>query len=153
MLYEVITKNHDHGHDHSHGGESSKKQIIQLITGAVIFGAGILMSKLFELNIYAELAIFLVAYLILGGGVVLRALKNITKGQIFDENFLMSVATIGAFAIGDFPEAVAVMLFYQIGEYRITSYNVCYTKLLRIFNLSDTCNAKFFNKDLCNVRR
>ncbi len=113
----TIEKNHDHGHDHSHGGESSKKQIIQLITGAVIFGAGILMSKLFELNIYAELAIFLVAYLILGGGVVLRALKNITKGQIFDENFLMSVATIGAFAIGDFPEAVAVMLFYQIGEY------------------------------------
>ena len=113
----TIEKNHDHGHDHSHGGESSKKQIIQLITGAVIFGAGILMSKLFELNIYAELAILLVAYLILGGGVVLRALKNITKGQIFDENFLMSVATIGAFAIGDFPEAVAVMLFYQIGEY------------------------------------
>jgi len=60
---------------------------------------------------------FLVSYLILGGEVVWRAIKNITRGQIFDENFLMSVATIGAFAIGDFPEAVAVMLFYQIGEY------------------------------------
>lgn len=104
-------------HDHAYGGESGKKQIIQLIAGALIFGVGILLSRLYELNIYVELTVFLVSYIILGGEVVLKALKNITKGQIFDENFLMSVATIGAFAIGDFAEAVAVMLFYQIGEY------------------------------------
>lgn len=104
-------------HDHAHGGESGKKQIIQLIAGALIFGAGILLSRLYGLNIYARLVVFLVSYIILGGEVVLKALKNITKGQIFDENFLMSVATIGAFAIGDFAEAVAVMLFYQVGEY------------------------------------
>lgn len=60
--------------------------------------------------------VFLISYLLVGGEVVYRALKNISKGQIFDENFLMSVATIGAFAIGEYPEGVAVMLFYQIGE-------------------------------------
>lgn len=59
---------------------------------------------------------FLISYLLVGGEIVLRALKNIPKGQVFDENFLMSVATIGAFAIGEYPEGVAVMLFYQVGE-------------------------------------
>lgn len=104
-------------HDHAHGGESGKKQIIQLIVGAALFGIGMLLSHLYELSIYIELTVFLVSYIILGAEVILKALKNITKGQIFDENFLMSVATVGAFAIGDFAEAVAVMLFYQIGEY------------------------------------
>lgn len=68
---------------------------------------------------YSEvtLPIFIVGYIILGGKVVLTALKNIPKGQIFDENFLMSIATLGAFAIREYPEAVGVMLFYRIGEY------------------------------------
>lgn len=106
---------HDHGHDHDH--EAGKNQIIQLIVGAVVFGIGIFINRLDDVNLYVKLGIFLISYAILGGEVVLRAIKNITKGQIFDENFLMSIATVGAFAIGDFPEAVAVMLFYQIGEY------------------------------------
>jgi Cd2+/Zn2+-exporting ATPase len=63
-----------------------------------------------------RLALFLAAYLIVGGDVLWRAVRNITKGQVFDENFLMSVATIGAFAVGEYPEGVAVMLFYQVGE-------------------------------------
>ncbi len=58
----------------------------------------------------------MISYVLIGGEVVLRALKNIGRGQVFDENFLMSIATIGAFAIGQYPEGVAVMLFYQIGE-------------------------------------
>lgn len=62
------------------------------------------------------LLLYLGAYLLIGGEVVWRALKNITKGKVFDENFLMSLATISAFAIGEYPEGVAVMLFYQIGE-------------------------------------
>jgi Cd2+/Zn2+-exporting ATPase len=65
---------------------------------------------------YAELAIFLASYALIGGEVVLRALKNISRGQIFDENFLMALATIGAFAIGEYAEGAAVMLFYQTGE-------------------------------------
>lgn len=64
----------------------------------------------------AELLIFLAAYLIVGGEVVLAAARNIVRGQVFDENFLMALATIGAFAIGEYPEGVAVMLFYQVGE-------------------------------------
>jgi Cd2+/Zn2+-exporting ATPase len=80
--------------------------------GAALFVLGMVL----KLNEWAELAVFLAAYLLIGGEVVLRAAKNISKGQVFDENFLMSVATIGAFAIGEYPEGAAVMLFYQIGE-------------------------------------
>lgn len=85
---------------------------ITLYAGAAIFVTGML----FDFGTYIEFALFLISYLFVGGEVVFRALKNITKGQLFDENFLMSVATIGAFSIGEYPEGVAVMLFYQIGE-------------------------------------
>jgi len=83
------------------------KEIVKLIIGAVIFAAGIALDNFF---------VFVAAYVILGGDVVLRALKNIFRGQFFDENFLMSIATIGAFIIGEYPEAAGVMLFYQVGE-------------------------------------
>ena len=63
-----------------------------------------------------KLAVFLVSYLVIGGDVLLSAFKNILNGQVFDENFLMAIATVGAFAIGEYPEGVAVMLFYQLGE-------------------------------------
>jgi Cd2+/Zn2+-exporting ATPase len=97
--------------------EASRTDIAKLIMGGVVFAVGFLLYHIFALNQYLALAIFVVGYVILGGEIVLRALKNIAKGKVFDENFLMSVATIGAFAIGEYPEAVAVMLFYQIGEY------------------------------------
>jgi len=103
-----------HGHTHEEGGRS---EIVKLIIGVIVFGIGIILSRFSNVNQYISLTIFVVSYLILGGEIVLRALKNIMRGQIFDENFLMSVATIGAFIIGNYPEAVAVMLFYQIGEY------------------------------------
>ncbi|WP_312692071.1 heavy metal translocating P-type ATPase [Caproiciproducens sp.] len=86
---------------------------IGLITGAVLFVIG--MVSPFSQPV--EFVLFLISYLLVGGEVVLRAVKNIAKGQVFDENFLMSVATVGAFAIGDFAEGVAVMLFYQVGEF------------------------------------
>ena len=110
-----------HGHDHSHGhateGESEgAAQYAPLIAGAALLGAGVVLDRFFTFPFYAPLAVFIASYLFLGGKVVVRALRNITKGQIFDENFLMSVATIGAFAIGDYTEAAAVMLFYQVGE-------------------------------------
>jgi len=75
-----------------------------------------IVGNIFEFTPQIGFIVFLVSYLLVGGEVVLRALKNISKGQVFDENFLMSVATIGAFAIGEYPEGVAVMLFYQVGE-------------------------------------
>jgi len=111
---------HSHSHDHAHQHKSedlNKRKIIQLISGIILFAAGLVLKKVFPDEVTYHFAAFGFSYLILGGEVVWQALKNITKGQIFDENFLMSVATIGAFAIGDFPEGVAVMLFYQIGEY------------------------------------
>jgi Cd2+/Zn2+-exporting ATPase len=103
---------HDHGHDHDHGTGGSLVKKVLMGIGAVLFVVGMIL----ELNRWVELAMFLASYLLIGGEVVFRALKNISKGQVFDENFLMSVATIGAFAIGEYPEGVAVMLFYQIGE-------------------------------------
>ncbi len=88
----------------------------QILAGAILFGAGVITS-----NYYGDtpipLGIFLLAYLILGGKILLEAVKNISHGQIFDENFLMSLATIGAFAIREYSEAVGIMLFYRIGEY------------------------------------
>ena len=107
---------HQDGHDHDHGhehGESSKAELIKLIVGAAIFFVAVLIK--FETAV--EFSLFFISYLIVGGEVLLRAVKNIIRGQVFDENFLMTVATIGAFAIQEYPEGVAVMLFYQIGEY------------------------------------
>ncbi|MEG6572557.1 heavy metal translocating P-type ATPase [[Clostridium] cellulosi] len=91
-----------------------KKQfkIISLIFGTALFVIGMV----FTLPAAVEFVLYLIAYLAVGGEILFKALRNIAKGQVFDENFLMSVATIGAFAIGEYPEGVAVMLFYQIGE-------------------------------------
>jgi len=98
--------------------DEGKWEIIRLIAGAAIFAAGMIFGNVsvLETHQYVILAVFIAAYLLLGGNVVLRALKNIVRGQFFDENFLMSVATIGAFIIGEYPEAAGVMLFYQVGE-------------------------------------
>lgn len=106
----------NNGHDHSRGG-GGKAELVKLIIGAVVFGVGMVLERFFTEGSYIPLAVFIISYLILGGEIVLRALKNITRGRVFDENFLMTVATIGAFVISDYPEAVAVMLFYQVGEY------------------------------------
>jgi Cd2+/Zn2+-exporting ATPase len=94
------------------GGLKKWARRISLVAGAVLFAAGVL----FDFGKPYEMILFLVSYVLIGGEVVLRALKNILKGRVFDENFLMSVATIGAFAIGEYPEGAAVMLFYQVGE-------------------------------------
>jgi len=90
----------------------------KLVVGAAVFAVGILIENVFafEPPPYVLLAVFIAAYILLGGSVVLRAFKNLIHGQVFDENFLMSVATVGAFIIGEYSEAVGVMLFYQIGE-------------------------------------
>ena len=89
--------------------------VICIIIGAVLFVAGEIMEhKGFGTS--ATPPVFVIAYLVLGGVIVVKAAKNISHGQIFDENFLMSIATLAAFAINDSAEAVGVMLFYRIGE-------------------------------------
>lgn len=90
----------------------TKKTIIRISFGAVLFLAAIILP----VSGYRELSIFLAAYFIIGGDVLLRAVRNISHGQVFDENFLMCIATVGAFFVGEYPEGVAVMLFYQVGE-------------------------------------
>ena len=97
--------------------DEDKKRTIRLAVGAVIYAIGMALTVFAKLPTLAELAFLIVAYVILGWDVVWQAVKNITRGQVFDEHFLMSVSTIGAFAIGEYPEAVAVMLFYQVGEF------------------------------------
>lgn len=97
--------------------DDSKKMTIRLITGAVIFAVGIILSEFVKVSLPVQLVFLVTAYIILGGDVVMRAVKNIAKGRVFDENFLMSLSTVGAFIIGEYPEAVAVMLFYQVGEF------------------------------------
>lgn len=89
------------------------KRLWRIIFGAAVLATAVLLSLN---NEWLQIALFIISYIIVGGDVVKRAVKNIFKGQVFDENFLMSIATIGAFFIGEYPEGVAVMLFYQVGE-------------------------------------
>lgn len=100
-----------------HQFSEQQLELAFIITGALLFAAGEILEHLHGGGSLLTSVIYVISYLILGGQIVLTALKNLCKGQIFDENFLMSLATIGAFAIGNFPEAVGVMLFYRIGEY------------------------------------
>lgn len=93
--------------------ENSKFELVKIIISSILFAVGII----FKFSKTAELVIFLLAYIIIGYEIIFRAIKNIFKGEVFDENFLMTIATIGAFGIGEFHEAVAVMLLYSIGEF------------------------------------
>ena len=92
--------------------ESNKSEVIRLVIGTLIFGIATLM----DFTNVVEVILYFISYLLIGGDILLVALKNMSRGQIFDENFLMGIATIGAFIIGEYPEGVAVMLFYKIGE-------------------------------------
>ncbi|WP_073248733.1 heavy metal translocating P-type ATPase [Caloramator proteoclasticus] len=91
--------------------EELKSKFIQYLIGIVLF-----LIMIFSKNQSIKLVFAFISYILIGGDIVLKALKNIIKGQIFDENFLMTVATFGAFLIGEYPEAISVMLFYKIGE-------------------------------------
>ena len=117
---------HDHEHEHHHHDHDDEdeektsffaehKDAIVLAIGAVLFVVAELVEKFANVQYLPE-GIFVIAYIILGAEIVWTAVKNLFGGKVFDENFLMSIATIGAFVVGDFAEAVGVMLFYRIGE-------------------------------------
>lgn len=110
---------HEHGHDHGHGNgdENPKAELAKIIIGTVLFGLSFAAAKLFPAFPLARLFLLAVSYLVLGWEVVFNALKGIIHGEVFDENFLMTVATIGAAVLGDYNEAVFVMLFYSVGEF------------------------------------
>ena len=90
-----------------------KRNLVKIIIALILFLFAILIK--FQ-NEWINNSIFIISYIIVGFEILRKAVRNIFAGKIFDENFLMTVATLGAFTIGEFPEAVAVMLFYQIGE-------------------------------------
>ncbi|SHJ52866.1 heavy metal translocating P-type ATPase [Paramaledivibacter caminithermalis] len=103
---------HEYTSGHSYGEEYNKKELIRLGIGAALFFTGLF----FKFSDTIELALFFISYILVGGEVLIRAGRNILRGQIFDENFLMAIATVGAFVIGEFPEGAGVMIFYQTGE-------------------------------------
>ncbi|MFL0269713.1 heavy metal translocating P-type ATPase [Candidatus Clostridium radicumherbarum] len=108
----MIDNSKDDKEEQEIDSDGSKGEIVKLVVGGVIFA----IAAAFKLPNIIELILYLISYLIIGGEVILRAVKNIRRGQVFDENFLMTIATIGAFTIGQYPEGVAVMLFYEVGE-------------------------------------
>lgn len=100
-------------HDHHHHHENiTKVKLYRIIISIILFATPFLL----KLEGTPRLMVYLTSYFIVGYDVVIRALKNIARGSAFDENFLMTLATVGAFIIGEYPEGVAVMLFYQVGE-------------------------------------
>lgn len=108
-----------HGHQHSHRAEFSlKRSLPPVLVVVVLFGLGLIFEEPLHNTPYGlgEYAVFIPAYLISGWSVLKTAGRNILRGQVFDENFLMTIATLGAIAIHKIPEAVGVMLFYQVGE-------------------------------------
>lgn len=123
VQHSAINSN-DHAHDHSGNITASRsfgswrqavpiKQVLRFLFGIVLFVAALLIDK--NLPVLA-VTLFILAWLILGLDVIYKAVRRLVKGQLFDENFLMTIATVGALAIREYPEAVAVMLFYQLGE-------------------------------------
>lgn len=95
---------------------NEQKELTFILVGAVLLVTGAILEHM-GFQMFVTLPVYVIAYLILGGPILMEAGRNILHGQIFDENFLMSIATLGAFAIQEFPEAVGVMLFYRVGEY------------------------------------
>lgn len=109
-----------------------KNKLYRIIVSAILFACAVILKDI-KLVSYT---LFVIAYIVSGYDVLLKALKNIKRGKIFDENFLMTIATIGAFCIGEMPEAVAVMLFYQVGEmfqdYAVNKSRKSITELMNI---------------------
>lgn len=98
--------------------DKQKKMLRKIIVAAVFYIIAIIISKLgFQYSHWVSFAVFIVAYIIVGKDVLLKAFSNIKRGKVFDENFLMTIATVGAVIIGEYPEAVGVMLFYMVGEF------------------------------------
>ncbi|MBR2255433.1 MAG: heavy metal translocating P-type ATPase, partial [Candidatus Methanomethylophilaceae archaeon] len=91
--------------------------LLRMGVGACIFAIGAVLHYIIDADLLVQFAVFFAGYLIVGYDVILKAARNIGHGQVFDEHLLMVIATLGAFVIREFPEAMAVMLFFQIGEW------------------------------------
>lgn len=110
---EIVAETDNKENDDTNGG--LKRQLFMLVSGVIIYAGAIILSRLFNQEIVSAV-LFAAAYLILGYDILIATIKNLKTRNIFDENLLMTVATIGAFVLGDFSEAVGVVLFFKIGE-------------------------------------
>ncbi len=110
---EYVSCGCGHDHHHVHNEAEKKKEILLIGVSALLFAVAILVQNMARVP---SIIIFVIAYLLLGGRILKSAVKNVIKGHFLDENFLMSIATIAAIAIGDYAEAVGVMLFFRVGE-------------------------------------
>ena len=127
--------------------KKQKTLLTKIIVSAVLYAAGLLIP--FEA---AKVALYLVAYAVVGYSVIIKAAKNIAHGQVFDENFLMLVATVGAFGLKDFAEAVAVMLFYQVGElFESVAVGRSRDSVSRLINLAPDFANKKVNGEIVEV--
>ena len=115
------THSHEHTHDHSHNHENfdavKKEELSKIIISAVFFALGFIFDEFTSLPDFAHLICFGVSYITVGFGVVRNAIEDILEGKIFNECFMISIASLGAFAIKEFDEGCAVMLLYSVGEY------------------------------------
>lgn len=116
--HEHEDDDHDHGHSHGNGDFNLKEELAPVVLVVILFGLGSIFEKQLHNTPYSvgEYLLFIPAYLLSGWNVLTSAGRNILRGRVFDENFLMSVATLGAIAIHQLPEAVGVMLFFKVGE-------------------------------------
>ena len=134
----------DHNEDHNHDGINNVENIKRLlIIGGLIYLAAIILP----VNKAIKIVLFTISYFIVGKDVLINAYKNIRSGEFFDENFLMGIATIGAFIVGEYAEAVAVILFYQVGElFQEMAVNRSRKSILDLMNIKpDFANLKVGN--------
>ena len=106
-----------HDHEHSHDTENKGEFLFKVITGAVLLAAGYIISEFTELPDFVSLLCFGISYLLVGFSILKEAVEGIIHGNIFNECFLMAIASIGAFAIGEYTEGCAVVLLYTVGEF------------------------------------
>ena len=125
--------------------KKQKKVLVRIIVSIVLLIALAIVTRMVELNQWIELVLYMIPYLVIGYDILKKAVKGIMNRQVFDENFLMAVATVGAVALGDYKEGVAVMLFYQIGEL-FQSYAVGKSRR----NISDLMDIR---PDYANIER
>lgn len=111
-VVDADKKKKDTGDEEDITGGLDKKAITIFALGTILF----VIALLCNFSFYIKLALYIISYLLLGGKILLKAARNILNGRVFDENFLMSIATIGAFSTGQYPEGVGVMAFYEVGE-------------------------------------
>ena len=138
------------GHDHHHHSHGEAESPVPLVIGGVLFAAGLILEHL-GLG-WAALTVCIGAYVLLGRGAVSQAVVNLRKGHMLDENFLMALASIGAFFIGDAPEGVGVMLFYRVGEYfEHRAVERSRSQIMEAVDLRPEVVNKLVNDEVCTI--